>query len=156
MADHVQDQILSALKQRLVAAGTAAGDRVFLERVDELPASKLPAIEIEAGDEDIAPPSGPGWPRLQERVLFISIRVTVGGATAEARRLAAGNLAKQVEMAIAESQALQQLGGLAKHGVHLQRSSVEKDGKADPAFYCINQTWGAGYRTRANAPDVAV
>ncbi len=154
MADHVQDQILDGLKALLVAANTSAAGSVFVERVDPLPAGKMPAIEIEAGDEDIEPPTTIGYPRLQSRAFQISIRCTVA-ANVDYRK-AAGNLAKQVEAAIAASLAAQTLAGIAKGGVHLVRSTIEKDGQGEKALYSIVQTWVAGYQTRANAPDVSL
>jgi hypothetical protein len=152
MADHAQDQILDALQATIVGAATAAAARVYTERVTEIAAASCPAILIEAGDEDILPPTSLGWPRMQERGFRLDVRCVV--AVNAGYRRAAGNLAKQVEKAIAASVAAQQLGGIARGGVHLLKSTVEKDGDGEKALYAIVQTWVAGYQTRANAPDV--
>lgn len=152
MADHVQDQILDALSALLIGAGTSAGASVFTERVDELPRNKTKAIEIEAQSEEIESPTNIGWPRTQMRAFALDIRCTV--KQQGAYRKAAGNLAKEVEQAIAASQVAQTLGGIASLGVHLSRSVVAKDGSGDKALYSIVQSWTAGYQTRANAPDV--
>lgn len=154
MADHVQDQILEALKALLVAAGTAAGTDVYIERVDPIGPNKCPGVEIIAGEESIAPPTNIGWPRVQHRAFEITIRCTVARNTDYRKQ--AGNLAKEVEAAIAASPQAQTLNGLAREGVHLQRSTTEKDGDGEKALYSIVQTWIAGYRTVANAPDNSV
>ena len=51
MADHAHQRILEAVQAVLIAASTAAGARVYLDRVDELPAANLPAIDILGADD---------------------------------------------------------------------------------------------------------
>ena len=46
---HAQQQVLDAVRAALVLAATVAGARVFVDRVDPLQASELPAILV---DED--------------------------------------------------------------------------------------------------------
>ena len=51
MADHINQQVLDAIKATLVAAGTDAAARVYLDRLDPVPESELPAILIEGVGE---------------------------------------------------------------------------------------------------------
>lgn len=50
---HVRATIRNAVVAALIAANTAAGTRVYAHRVDPLDAAKLPALTVEAMDEDI-------------------------------------------------------------------------------------------------------
>ena len=48
---HAQQQILNAVQTVLASGATAAGARVFLDRVDPLQATELPALLVEEGGE---------------------------------------------------------------------------------------------------------
>ncbi|MCW5648353.1 MAG: hypothetical protein KIS62_01270 [Ramlibacter sp.] len=150
MADHLQDQIMGAIKQTLMDAATNAGESVTIDGVDLQPIGKGDWIEIEAGGDE-SESTTIGFPPNQLRLFDIVIRC--GVARKAAWRNAAGELAKQVEQALNASVSIFKAGGLASGGVHYASSTPDKDGTADKVVYTITQVWQARYRCAANAPD---
>lgn len=146
MADHVQQQILDAAKAILLAAATAAGTSVFLERVDELMESDLPAIHVEGGDEDVGVESV-GHPAIQSRMFSFTTSCIVSGADYGRN---ARNLAKQVEQAFLTSAS--PLNGKASV-LRLEGSSVLKDGSGATVLFEVRQKWRASYYTLGGVPD---
>lgn len=146
MADHIQQQILDAAKTILLAANTAANTSVFLERVDELMESDLPAIHIEGGDEDVSDESV-NFPVIQYRRFQFTTSCIVAGAD---YGRAARNLSKQVETAFLSSAT--PLNGKASL-LSLRGSTVQKDGTGAVVLFEIRQQWQATYYTRGAVPD---
>ncbi len=145
---HVQQQILDTLKTLLAAAGTAATSSVFLDRVDALQRSELPAIAIEeAPDGELSEPyliSG-----VEQRTLQVEVAGAVkGGATAAADARALG---LQIEKAIAASAAL---ASLAKGGVRILASRQANAGDGEEVITVRQQRWAFTYYVRPEAPDV--
>lgn len=154
MADHVQQQILEAVQTALVTAATAAGTRVYLDRVDELAQASLPAIDIlgpdDTGEEAIEYLTL-HFPSVQQRSYTFAIGSVTALATGSAK--AARNLAKQVEAALLAAIGSITVGGKAIDLV-LAESSERKDGAGALPMFAVRQTWQAQYQTTAGTPDV--
>lgn len=152
MADHAQDQILDYFSALLVAAGTAAGTAVEIDRVDSIPLAKLPHLHLQAENEDKPWERGSiGYPRTCSRFFAWSLTATVTQASGYGK--AARTLAMQAEKAICATRSTQQAGGVAGLGTHLQRTEFFKDGNGDKPAYAVVQHWVSGYQARDNAPD---
>jgi hypothetical protein len=148
MALHAQQQILDAVHAVLLAGGTAAGSRVFLDRVDPLQASELPGLLVEEGADgesaDVETIHG-----LERRSLLVLVRCVVShGTTAGADARALG---LQVEKLLAASSTL---AALATGGVNYVGSRIEIVGDADRLMAERLQDWRFTYFVRPEAPDV--
>lgn len=151
MAAHITQQILAAVAATLVAAGTAAGARVYVDHPDELTAAMLPAIVITCGPEQIEA-LGLSWPFAQARSLsFDVIAVTTGAGAAAASRALAG----QVEAALYASDTASRLGGLAKAPILLQATDPTVTGAGKEIIAELRQSWQAIYHTVSGVPDAA-
>lgn len=149
MADHLQQQLLSAYQATLIAAATAASTRVYLDRVDEVPLANLPALHIEGQGETVESTSI-DWSQIQERAYSFTVSCITGlssGAAAAAR-----NLAKQVEQALFATQAISTASGKAK-ALRLEGSTEGKDGSAATSLYLVRQSWVVVYITQSGIPD---
>lgn len=144
MAAHLQQQILTAYKAALVAASTAAGARVYVDRPDELTAALLPAIVLTEGAEQVQDLSLDA-PAMQERVLQIDITAVCTGATAPADARALGS---EIEIALHGERTA---GGLVQH-LALTGSSPQIDGGATQLMAERRQNWQATYYTLAGQP----
>lgn len=145
MAAHMQQQILTALAATLVAAGTAAGSRVYVDHPDELTPDMLPAIVIEAGAEQVTTEMY-GRPALQTRAWDVDIIAVTRGAGAVA---AARNLAAQVEVAV---YAVPSPAGPAKT-IELQSSAPQLAGETAQIVAQQRQGWRITYATLTGVPD---
>jgi hypothetical protein len=145
---HAQQQVLDAIAASLVAAGTDAAARVFVDRVDPLQPQELPAVLVDEapdGETTSADDFGPTYTRnLSVRVVC----VVAQGSTAGARELGL-----QVEKAMATGAAL---AAVAKGGVVLQNSRPQTDTQADRLLSLREQEWQLTYFTNAATPDVLV
>ena len=148
MAAHMQEQILTALAALLVAASTAAGANVFIDRPDELPVSKIPAITLEAGEEQISS-EGVNHPWLQTRTWLVdAVAICAGsGAAADAR-----DLAKEIEQAFYASFSTATVGGLTRP-IELLAARPQLTGQANQLVAELRQTWQITYATRSGTPD---
>lgn len=156
MTDHVTQQILEAVQTALKAAATAAGNRVYLDRTDELPSGDLAAIDIlggdEAGEESIEYLTM-HWPVTQRRSYSFAITSVTRAATGVAK--AARNLAAQVEETLLASATAITVGGTAIDMV-LGEVSEAKTGGADLPLASVRQVWQAQYITAGGAPRAAL
>lgn len=154
MPDHAHQRILEAVQAALVAAATAAGSRVYLDRVDEIPADNLPAIDILGADdtaEDTIEHLTIGFPPLQQHAYSFGIRAVCAQATGAAK--AARNLAGQVEaVLLAASNTI--AVGAAPILVLLAGSSEVKDGEGAAQLFVVRQQWQAQYQTQGGTPGV--
>lgn len=153
MADHVQQQILDAVKAVLVAAATVASTRVYLDRVDEVPQANLPAIDIlprDAAAEETIEATTFDWPPTQRRELTFAINCTAAGQTDSAK--AARNLGKQVEQALLASLSAVSVGGYSVP-LAIIASATSSSGAGATALSTQGQTWRALYYTQAGVPD---
>ena len=148
MADHINQQVLDAIKATLVAAGTDAGAHVFLDRLDPVPESELPAILIE-GIGEVVDTQSVGFPPIYSRQYSLTIACLASGSAAAAR-----NLGKQVEAALCASLTAFTAGGLAK-GLLLGGANEGKDGAGSTALFDVRQSWTAQIMTVGNAPDAS-
>jgi len=153
MANHMQDQILDAIKATLIAAATSAGTSVRIEGVDELPAASCPAIEIEAGREDVEL-IGMGRRRSQRREFDVEVRAIVSQSSSY--RSAAGNLLKQIEQALRPAAGATLVDVLVPDRIRLVASTPDRDGNAARVTYTIRTVWRAVYFTTEGAPDAPV
>ncbi len=145
---HLQQQILDTLQALLAAGGTAAGARVYLDREDPLPASKLPAILIAEGDagEDAEPYTFDG---IEQRTLPVMVRCVVTHGTTAAADARALGLA--VEKLISPSTAM---AALCKLGVRITNSRHVNSGEGEQLFAERVQTWQFIYLVNPATPDV--
>ncbi len=145
---HAQQQILDAVKAALVVAPqTSAADRVFVDRVDALQPTELPAILIEEDDA--------GETTDQETVhglLRRELLVTVSGVVAHGTAAAASarDLGLQIEQRLAASAALR---ALCKAGVQIASSRHINSGEADRLMAARQQVWRMTYMARATTPE---
>ena len=151
MADHLQQQLLDAYKATLIAAATAAGSRVYLDRVDEIPQANLPALHIEGQSESVESISV-DWSQIQQRAYTFTVSCVTGLSSTAA--VDARNLGKQVEQALFATQATSTAAGKAK-ALRLEGSTEDKDGAAAVSMYALRQSWVADYVTQSGVPDAA-
>lgn len=143
-----QQQILNALQALLAAGGTVAGGRVFVDRVDPLQPSELPAIIIQ---ED---PAGEACEpvidgQVDRRELAVSVHCVIShssNAAAQAREFGV-----VVEKLIAGSAAL---ATLAQGAVQLQSSRPNLEGDSDRLLATRAQSWLFAYFVHPTTPDV--
>lgn len=147
MALHLQQQILNALKTRLLTSVTAAGSSVFLDRVDPLDSDELPAIVIEESPEgeaaEIYTISG-----VERRTYLVMVSCVVKDG--EDAAAAARALGLQAEIAIATSQTLTRLAVL---GVRLTASTMVSSGEGERRMAARQQRWQFEYLVNAQTPD---
>ena len=154
MADHAHQRILEAVQSVLVAASTAAGANVFLDRVDELPATSLPAIDILGADdtgEDAIEYQTVHFPGVQRHAFSFAIRSVAAMATGSAK--AARNLAGQVESALLAARNTVSIDGVSIHLLISDTSEI-KDGSGALAMFAVRQNWQAQYQTTGGTPTV--
>ena len=145
---HAQQQVLDALRAVLIAGGTVAGSRVFVDRVDPLQKLDLPAILIDedadgerAETDDLA-----GIERRELRVVINCVLSASEGAAAEGR---AFGLA--VEKLVSPSAAIR---AFSATGPRLTSSRVLQNGEGDRLFGGRQQAWVIDYCVDPSAPDV--
>lgn len=154
MSKHMQDQILDAIRNTLVQAGTLAGDQVRIEGVDLLPSSKMPALEIEAGEEAIELiGNGRAGQRTQRRDFRIEVRCVV--ASNSDYRVLAGELLAQVERAL-HGPKVTQLDVLVPERIRLLASRPESDSRGTQIVYQLRSVWLCRYLTTEGAPSASV
>jgi hypothetical protein len=150
MPAHAQQQILHALATTLVAAGTQAAARVFVDRADPLQATDLPAILVDESSEGetLQPTLG----SIYERAL--AVRITCVVAATSAALAQAREMGKEVEQALAVPGTPVDL--LARGGLVLQTSRPSQSPDADRLLALREQEWQLTYFTHAATPDVLV
>lgn len=147
---HAQEQILAEVEAVLLAASTAAGNNVFLDRVDPLQPGELPALLIEEAPEgESAAPHTVGG--IERRDYAVQIAAVVQHATLYGQQARA--LGLEVEKAIAASTALR---ALAKGGVRITSSRLPMSGESETPKAARQQIWRFIYFVRPAAPDVIV
>lgn len=145
---HAQQQILDALQSLLAGGGTVAGARVFVDRVDPLQPSDLPAILIEESPEgETAEPYTVHG--VEQRILEVLVSGVLSHSTTAAADARALGLA--IEKLVAPSTAL---AALAKLGVRITNSSMVVQGDLDRLLAARQQTWRFSYMVNAATPDV--
>lgn len=147
---HLQWQILDAVRTTLAAADTAAGARVRVEGLNHLPLSALPAIEIEVGDEEVERKTfgRDGRPTLQ-RDLLIEIGCIVKGGGDHLGR--ASELLAQVEEALcAEGPTV--LDVLLDTRPRLRGTRAQHDDAGAEPIYRISSAWSCRYFTAEGRP----
>lgn len=150
MPAHMQSQILTAMAAALVAASTAAGSRVYVDRADELPdqGTQAPALIIQAGDEVIEAGTL-HHPHLQTRILDVAVVCIATGASAAAD---ARDLGRAVEVAVFASASASTFGGLAKATV-LRGVSPALSASGGVLTAELRQLWQITYATASGTPD---
>lgn len=154
MADHAHQRILEAVQAVLIAAATAASTRVHLDRVDELEATGLPAIDILGAQdhgEDAIEELTMHFPPTLQHIYAFSIASVCAQKTGAAK--AARNLARQVEAALLAASNTVSVGGVPINMAFTGSAEV-KDGAGATPMFAVRQSWQAQYRTIGGAPDV--
>lgn len=145
---HAQQQILDTLQALLIAGATVAGARVFVDRVDPLQASELPAILIEESDGgesvELFQLSGD-----QKRTLDVTISCVLDHTSAAPALARDFGLA--VEKAIVADPALRSLCSL---GLGLSNSRLVVNGEADRLIASRQQSWSFSYLVSYLSPDL--
>jgi len=143
---HAQQQILEAVQAQLIAAGTAAGARVYLDRLDPLEDRDLPALlVVEAPEgEQLAPSTVSGMEQRELAVQVIAVLSQAGGYAAQAREMG-----RQVEVALTARTFAAPKPGRC----HLQRSRLILSGDGDKPRAARELTWRVTYYARRGAPD---
>lgn len=147
MADHLQTQILNNLKTALTGA-TAAGARVFKERLDPLQANELPGILIEPSQEDIASPQTIGMSYRQTRSFRINVDIVVAASSGHGD--AARAIGKDVELAVAADPTL---GNTARGLVKPIGIAWAPDGDVEISKVRQRIVLQATYHTHNDSPD---
>lgn len=149
MADHLQNQLLDFVKATLDSAVTSA--TVYLDRVDELPLSVLPAILIEGmGDVRVEAVTF-DFPAAQQRTYAFAITSVVKHVDGAGR--SARNLAGLVEAALLSTAAVASANGKASGPMRLQPGQEVRDGESEVSLYGVRQIWHVDYVTAAGIPD---
>lgn len=145
---HAQQQILEAVQALLAGGSTAAGPRVFLDRVDPLQPDELPAILVEESSDGETVTLNT-FASMEERALSVSVSCIVAhGSNAVADSRALG---LQAEKLLAASAPLR---GLCKLGVQLTGNRPVISGENDRLLAARAQDWRMTYMVAAEAPDV--
>lgn len=145
---HAQQQVLDALQAVLIAGGTLAGTRVFVDRVDPLQREELPAILIEEdGDGESAETDD--LEGIERRVL----RVVIGCVLADSDSAAADGRAfgLVVEKLVSPSAAIR---AFSATGPRLTSSRLLQNGEGDRLLGGRQQAWLIDYCVDPSAPDV--
>lgn len=147
---HLQRQILEAVRSILAAAATDAGQRVRVEGLNSLPASALPAIEIEAGDEEVERQTlGKAGRATLRRELLIEIGCIVKGGGDHLAR--ASELLAQVEEALCPSYPTE-LDVLLDGRPRLRGTRPQHDDAGAEPIYRIRSAWVCRYFCPEGAP----
>lgn len=140
------DQIMTALQTALIAAGTAAGTRVYIDRVDSLQPNEVPAIIIEDRGETSEVFE---LDDTQQRTSTIAIHCATSHSTTAAADARAFGLA--VEKAIATSAPVKALAHL---GIYIASAQTDINGDGDRLLASRDQVWQASYLVHPTAPDI--
>ncbi|MGJ7544630.1 hypothetical protein [Variovorax sp. LT1R16] len=145
---HVQQQILDGVQTALIAAATAAGARVYLDRVDTLEEGDLPALLVQESPEgeSIDPKTVSG---LEQRTFSVLVAAVVAHGTDYAKEARA--LGLQVEQVLGVSSFAVPKPGRAR----IVASRITLSGEGNQAMAAKEQTWRFTYFTRRGAPDTA-
>jgi len=146
---HVQQQILDGIVEALKAAGTAAGPRVFLDRLDPLQAIELPALLVEEAPqgEDVNPQTVSG---SVQRVFSVLVSCVVAHATDYGRNARA--LGLEVELVLGARTFPHPKPGRSA----IAASRMNFSGEGDRALALREQLWRFTYTTRRDAPETAL
>lgn len=144
---HLQQQILDQIQAVLVAGATAAGSRVYVDRVDPLHNHDLPAILVDESPEgELVQPFTIGGVYRRDLAVQINCVVTDGdGAAAQARELALA-----VEKLL---QASQPLAALCTLGIDITASRHQVSGDGDRLLATRETSWTMSYAAPATTPD---
>lgn len=145
---HAQQQVLDALQAVLAAGGTAAGTRVFVDRVDPLQREELPAILI---DEDVDGERAEtddleGVERRELRMVINCVMADSEGAAAAGR-----SFGLAVEKLVSPCVALR---AFSATGPRLTSSRMLQNGEGDRLLGGRQQAWLIDYCVDPSAPDV--
>lgn len=148
---HVQQQILDALKARLAAGGTAAGNVVFVDRLDPLPKGKRAAILVREADagETI---EGQTFSGLQERTMAVEIAAVLRLDSCEAPSAEAREFGLAIEKLLSPTAENAEIRAAAKDW-SLTLSRPAQSGEGEDAVVSRVQTWLFKYFTDPSAPD---
>lgn len=141
-----QDQIMTALQSALIAGGTVAASRVFIDRVDALQPAELPAILIDDGGFSAETVDLDG---TQERTANLVVACALNPDTTTAAEARAFGVA--VEVILASSATVQDLVDL---DIAESRTNINGDG--DRYLASCDQTWRATYTVNPAHPDIII
>ena len=147
---HAQQQVLDAVQAVLAAGGTVAGSRVYLDRVDALQATELPAILIteEQGGETAEQFAVHG---IDKRDLSVQVHCVLAHTTTAAAD--ARSFGLEVEKLLAASTSL---AAKCSQGWRMTNSRLDINGDADRLLAVRQQSWTFSYLVPATAPDVLI
>lgn len=152
---HQRKLIRDAVVAMLVAANTAAADRVTGSRVDPLEPSELPTLSVYTLSEDVDSNSVTNAPRRLDRHLKLEIAGWVAHSDQVSVDDAMDALAEQIEAAMDSDRYLRSTCGESILE-SCEMSIVEEDGRSDPLVGVVTLTYAVTYRTwpaTAATPD---
>lgn len=103
---HRREVILEKVQALIEAASTDAGSNIFRARLDDIPDTQLPSVQIFQGPDEIIGQDELGGPTnfsFQDRYLAVLVKYQVTGATLEAVETALNKLDRQVHVALRAS-----------------------------------------------------
>lgn len=147
MADHLRDQILTAVSAALTGLATT-GPRVFLDQDNPLEDGELPGLTILQAGESNEVVSMPR-PRLMQAVFDIDVSAYVKRTHAQNDvRKQVNTICKEVQVAMATAP----LAG-AKYATLVQ-TDFQLSGDAENPVAMATMRWQILYFYQENAPDV--
>ena len=152
----VDSQVLEALKTLIVAAATAAGSRVFVDRTaaDPFAAAELPAINLVSVEESVSTPStvGAAYQGMQQNHTFqVVLQVLVSNT------LDAGAIARLISAQAAQAIGTDPtLGGLCSNALQPTGKQWVFDDESETRFARQNNLWLCRYRTHSHDPFTAI
>lgn len=150
---HPRKLIRLAIVAQLIAANTAAGSRVYPDRVDPHKSGATPAICVYTLSEPVDQAASNAQPRQLKRELQVEVAGYVTGVDEEHVVDALDDLAEEIEKAIDTDP---RFGGKANEAM-LEDTVVEvraENGRSDPLVGIIVLTYTVTYRTDSFAAPV--
>jgi hypothetical protein len=148
--ESVQQLILEGVRVALAAGGTAAGERVFLDRVDPLTRKELPALMVSEAPEGetVQPQSVSG---LEERSYGVLVTCVVADPDSPDAARRGRDLGLQVEQLIGQPTFAVPKPGRAR----IAASRIFLGGEGEVPTTGREQLWRFTYYTRRGAPGQA-
>lgn len=154
MAKHVQQQVIEALAAALGVGSGIGAASVFVDRVDPLPVSRLPAFIVEESErgETVELETLEG---TEQRTLEVRVSCLVAGGDDYGQRARA--LGLQAERALSgTASGAEPLYELCAGGVQLMASAIALSGEGRDAVAVRTQLWHCIYSINPDRPDVAL
>lgn len=148
---HAAQQVIEAIKARLVAGPTDAGARVYTDRDFPLGTEQLPAWLVYALDEPIEPDTV-HWPQQRRHTLLVALRACAQRTSADGIDTVLHRMRLQAEQCLFDTLEHATLAPLAVP-LQLKRARPEFGQRLDVQTGEIELQIEAPFSTLANAPE---